>query len=213
VTWDNDRYHRDVTVVTEAPASSTRERLLDAALEVFLARGYDGARLTDVARTAGLTTGAVYSNFRNKAELLSEALAGRTSAEIDTLLGAIPAESLPDALRMLGRGVVDPPHARERTLLLDAIVAARRDADLARLLHERADRRGRQLAELISGAQKAGTVDATLDPDALTRLCTVIALGSVVARALDIPAPDPSTWGDLIDRVVGAISRDPEVMP
>ncbi|MGH9026011.1 MAG: TetR/AcrR family transcriptional regulator [Acidimicrobiia bacterium] len=201
-----------MTTVAVSPAS-TRERLLDAALEVFLAKGYEGARLADVARAAGLTTGAVYSNFRNKAELLSEALGGRTSAEIDALLGAIPAESLPDALRMLGRGLVDPPDARERTLLLDAIVAARRDPDLARLLRDRAERRGGQLGRLIAGAQRAGTVDGDLDPEAVTRLCTAIALGSVVARALDIPAPDPTAWGDLIDRIVGAIAPDPEVTP
>jgi AcrR family transcriptional regulator len=193
-------------VTTLAPEVSTRERLLDAALEVFLAQGYDGARLADVARTAGLTTGAVYSNFRNKAELLSEALGGRTSAEIDELLGAIPAASLPDALRLLGREIVDPPHARERTLLLDAIVAARRDRDLADTLRGRARHRRAQLSELVAGAQRAGTVDPAVDPDAVSRLCTVIALGSVVARALDLPASDPDTWGDLVDRIVAAVA-------
>jgi AcrR family transcriptional regulator len=193
-------------VTAIASEVSTRDRLLDAALEVFMAQGYEGARLADVARTAGLTTGAVYSNFRNKAELLSEALGGRTSAEIDALLGAIPAESLPDALRLLGRGLVDPPHARARTLLLDAIVAARRDDDLARLLHDRAERRGGQLAQLLAGAQRAGTVDPDLDPDAVARLCAVIALGSVVARALELPDPDPDTWGDLVDRLVAAVA-------
>src|SRR5262245_45774637 len=201
-------------MTTLAPEVSTRERLLDAALEVFLAQGYDGARLADVARTAGLTTGAVYSNFRNKAELLSEALGGRTSAEIDELLGAIPAESLPDALRLLGRGVVDPPNARERTLLLDAIVAARRDPDLAAVLRGRAQHRRTQLSELVAGAQRVGTVDRAVDPDAVSRLCTVIALGSVVARALDLPAPDPDTWGDLVDRIVAAVaSPSPEDTP
>jgi len=201
-----------MAVVT--PEVSTRERLLDAAVEVFLDQGYDGARLADVARTAGLTTGAVYSNFRNKTELLSEALGGRTSAEIDALLGAIPAESLPDALRLLGRGLVDPPHARERTLLLDAIVAARRDPDLAQLLRERARRRRDQLTGLVAGAQRAGTVDPELDPDAMARLCAVIAIGNVVARALDLPAPDPDSWGDIVDRIVAAVAPpSPEDTP
>jgi AcrR family transcriptional regulator len=192
-------------VATETPAS-TRERLLDAALEVFLDQGYEGARLADVARKAGLTTGAVYSNFRNKAELLSAALGGRTSAEIDALLGGIPAESLPDALRLLGRGVADPPNARQRTLLLDAIVAARRDPDLAGPLRDRVQRRGDQLADLVTGAQRAGIVDADLDPEAVSRLCAVIALGSVVVRALEFPAPDPSAWGELIDRLVTSLA-------
>ncbi|MHB8507960.1 MAG: TetR/AcrR family transcriptional regulator [Candidatus Dormibacteria bacterium] len=49
--------------------SQTRDRLLEAAARVIVRDGYQGARLADVAREAGLTTGAVYSNFRNKEEL------------------------------------------------------------------------------------------------------------------------------------------------
>lgn len=48
---------------------TTRDRLLDAAAAVIAREGYHRARLVDVAREAGLTTGAVYSNFRDKEEL------------------------------------------------------------------------------------------------------------------------------------------------
>jgi AcrR family transcriptional regulator len=54
---------------------STRQRLLDAATEVFLEKGYEGTRVAEVARRAGLTTGAIYGNFDNKADLLTAALA------------------------------------------------------------------------------------------------------------------------------------------
>ncbi|MDQ6747613.1 MAG: TetR/AcrR family transcriptional regulator [Candidatus Dormibacteraeota bacterium] len=52
------------------PAPGTRDRLLEAAARVIVRDGYQGARLADVAREAGLTTGAVYSNFRSKEDLL-----------------------------------------------------------------------------------------------------------------------------------------------
>ena len=48
---------------------TTRERLLEAAARVIARDGFQGARLADVARDAGLTTGAIYSNFRDKEEL------------------------------------------------------------------------------------------------------------------------------------------------
>lgn len=51
------------------PVLSTRDRLLDAAARVITRDGFHGARLVDVAREAGLTTGAIYSNFRDKEEL------------------------------------------------------------------------------------------------------------------------------------------------
>lgn len=66
----------DVARVGEASTSeSTRQRLLDAATEVFLEKGYEGTRVAEVARRAGLTTGAIYGNFGSKADLLTEALA------------------------------------------------------------------------------------------------------------------------------------------
>lgn len=54
---------------TEAKAQ-TRARLVDAAERVFARRGYQGASVDEVAREAGFTTGAVYSNFGGKEELL-----------------------------------------------------------------------------------------------------------------------------------------------
>jgi AcrR family transcriptional regulator len=47
----------------------TRTVLLDAAQEVFAARGFDGASLDDIAETAGYTRGAIYKHFADKAEL------------------------------------------------------------------------------------------------------------------------------------------------
>lgn len=64
-----------------APADSTRQRLLVAATEVFLEKGYDGTRVAEIARRAGLTTGAIYGNFGSKADLLTAALADGCSTQ------------------------------------------------------------------------------------------------------------------------------------
>ena len=47
----------------------TREHLLAAAAQVFAERGFYGATLDEVARVAGFTKGAVYSNFESKDDL------------------------------------------------------------------------------------------------------------------------------------------------
>jgi AcrR family transcriptional regulator len=47
----------------------TRRALLDAAARVFARRGYQQARLDEIASEAGFTIGAVYSNFSGKEEL------------------------------------------------------------------------------------------------------------------------------------------------
>lgn len=47
----------------------TRRRLLDAAEAVFAQRGFHGASVEEIAREAGATTGALYSNFAGKEDL------------------------------------------------------------------------------------------------------------------------------------------------
>ncbi|MGL6253408.1 MAG: TetR family transcriptional regulator, partial [Billgrantia desiderata] len=54
---------------TKAEAAATREALLDAAEEVFLERGVARTSLEQIAREAGVTRGAVYWHFKNKADL------------------------------------------------------------------------------------------------------------------------------------------------
>ena len=192
-------------MVALAAEATTRDRLIDAATDVFATHGYDGTRLQDVARAAGLTTGAVYSNFRNKGELLFEAIGTRSATEIDSLLRAVQGATLPAALRDLGRRIVERD---ARALLLDAVVAARRDPDLADHLRERAQARESWLSDVAREAQSEDALDTTVDPDALARLCTTIALGSLVVRALDLPMIDPDAWGDIVDRLVDSVAPE-----
>ena len=56
---------------TKEEAQQTRNALLDAAEAVFDARGVSGASLQEVAETAGVTRGAVYWHFRDKADLFN----------------------------------------------------------------------------------------------------------------------------------------------
>jgi AcrR family transcriptional regulator len=50
-------------------AATTRERLVQAAYEVYLEAGWQGASLAGIADRVGLTTGAVYTHFKGKNEL------------------------------------------------------------------------------------------------------------------------------------------------
>ena len=57
-----------------APKGNKRERtraaLLDAALQLVREKGYERTTLEAVAARAGMTTGAIYGNFKNRDELL-----------------------------------------------------------------------------------------------------------------------------------------------
>ncbi|AXL53460.1 hypothetical protein DSC91_006893 [Paraburkholderia caffeinilytica] len=58
----------------EQRKSLTRERLLAAAREVFIEKGFASASVQDIVEAAGYTRGAFYSSFGNKATILLELL-------------------------------------------------------------------------------------------------------------------------------------------
>mgnify|MGYP000926962981 CR=1 FL=1 len=63
-----------IRMIRNQQQQHNRLRLLAAAERIFAARGVAGASLDDVALEAGLTKGAVYSNFRNKGESILEVI-------------------------------------------------------------------------------------------------------------------------------------------
>jgi AcrR family transcriptional regulator len=73
--------------------ADTRARLLEAAAAVIARDGYEKATLASIAERAGLTTGAVYSTYGSKWELLRAVVADRTHA---LSLAALPGTAAPD---------------------------------------------------------------------------------------------------------------------
>jgi AcrR family transcriptional regulator len=73
----------------EEKKALTRAKLLDAAAAVFARKGFNGASLDDVAEEAGLTKGAVYSNFANKDDLISALLEERLDQAQYTIPGLV----------------------------------------------------------------------------------------------------------------------------
>ncbi|WP_444999456.1 TetR family transcriptional regulator [Halomonas mongoliensis] len=81
---------------TKAEAAATREALLDAAEEVFLEKGVARTSLEQIARHAGMTRGAVYWHFRNKADLF-RAMLNRVRMPFQELVEEIGDPGLADA--------------------------------------------------------------------------------------------------------------------
>jgi TetR/AcrR family fatty acid metabolism transcriptional regulator len=55
---------------SETNRPDKRERITDAAIAVFAEKGYHAARVSDVAKEAGVADGTIYLYFRNKEDLL-----------------------------------------------------------------------------------------------------------------------------------------------
>jgi TetR/AcrR family acrAB operon transcriptional repressor len=69
---------------TKEEALETRNRILDTAERVFLKRGVSRTSLDDIAEAAGVTRGAIYWHFKNKADLF-EAMMERVSLPMEDM--------------------------------------------------------------------------------------------------------------------------------
>ena len=98
---------------TAADAAATGRRVLDAALHHFAAHGYSRTSLDAVARTAGVTRGAVYHHYNGKPALFAAA-AQRLHAQVGDAVAAAADAAGPSPRDQLAAG----SHA-----FLDAITA------------------------------------------------------------------------------------------
>jgi TetR/AcrR family transcriptional regulator, acrAB operon repressor len=85
---------------TKMEAAVTREQLLDAAERVFRERGVTRTSLAEVATAAGLTRGAVYWHFKDKAALFA-AMCERATLPLDAMLTAASGEATDEPLAVL----------------------------------------------------------------------------------------------------------------
>jgi len=69
---------------TEGP--STRERILDAAIDLFSQNGFHGSSIRDIARSVGIKESSIYNHFKGKDGILAAILEGYTSTLEGTML-------------------------------------------------------------------------------------------------------------------------------
>lgn len=203
----------DESSVADPPFEDTTdelgERLLAAAAEVFAERGYDKAGVAEIARRAGVTTGAIYARYPGKAELLVEAIDPHAGDELEQLFADHRFQGrMEDILLAAGSGLVNSGDDEGTTaLLLEAFVAARRNPEVARVLRNRVLERRARLIEIVEAAKADGGIDPTIDTDSLVLFCHALGFGFLCVDALDLDVPDQAPWSALLVRLVSALGE------
>jgi len=186
--------------ITGVSAAETRERLLHAAASAFESQGFEGTRVADIAGAAGVSNGALYSHFGSKAALLAEALRDHGSQELASLFLDDPDRTVVDLLVTLGQGLTERP-PEHGALVIEALVAARRDREVAGMMGGHLRERDDWLVGLIRDGQAEGTVDRDLSPEAVSRYCLMLLLGSILLPAAGLPPVDTEEWSAFIVRL------------
>ena len=162
-----------------------RERLLDAALEVFVERGVDGATVRDVTAAAGVTQGLLYHYFDRKDALVRAILEERGFLpELRHLVAGSPDRPASVMLPELAsefRNLLSE-HADLVTLFFSA---GRANAEIQSALQGFIAEGQRLLADYLEGRVAAGELRATDTRAAAQLLLSTIAMGEVTGTEVD----------------------------
>ena len=89
--------------LSETRVRSGRQRVLDAARELFIAHGYNGTNLRDIASRAQVSMGGIYHHFGSKQEIFQTLLAENSLApHMRTLVEAVHDPDFADKLEDVG---------------------------------------------------------------------------------------------------------------
>jgi len=160
---------------TKEEALETRNRIIDTAEHVFFRQGVSRTSLTDIATAAGVTRGAIYWHFKNKADLFA-AMFDRVKLPLDELVAATLDAREPDPLGRIADVLVhclrdtllDP---RRRRILDILFFKCEFTDDMGDVVarHQLNVREGR---ERLEGGLKNAIAKGQLHPDLDTHLAT-----------------------------------------
>jgi len=179
----------------------SRKQLMAAAIDCFARLGYQGTSIDRIARDAGVTKGAVYYHFRDKEELLFEAVKDRIGGfEQQVLEEVSPAQDALDNLRH----VVDACffHATVSnhrrfiiTLMIEALdTNPRLSVEFRNIL-----RRMRVfLADVVRDGQRRGALRAAVSPEAAAAVIAGGIMGAEIQHYQDREQVDLRTILDTL---------------
>jgi AcrR family transcriptional regulator len=194
--FDTKRIQYEVyPVFVDAPAplsprrAQTRARLVEAAEELFVAKGLHGTSIEQVCERAGFTRGAFYSNFASLDALLVAVHERRATLMIDTVREAV-GQATGDDADPTPSSVIDAVLSRLdddrawHVMGVEMSLAALRDPELAARLHAERTELVAALTPVVQRALDASGYDAPLGAAVLTADLVAAYLGTADDRWL-----------------------------
>lgn len=151
--------------------------VLEGARTVFLAQGFEGASVDDIARTAGVSKATLYSYFGDKRMLFLEVAKAECCRQVNEAKGKIgPEVSLKDALTIAAVTLVEFFTSEFYLRMFRVVVAeSERFPELGRQFYETGPKMARErMVEYLTEAEARGEVqidDKALASDMFGEMC------------------------------------------
>ena len=184
-------------VFKQERSRETYEAILRAAATVFAKHGFEKTQAPDIARAAGISTGAVYRYFTDKREIFLEMIDDELdSARKEVEAGMAPANLAdPRAAIDAVLGVFFARAKRNPALTRVYLAMSLSDPDVAKLRAESEAADREVVAALIGAVVPAARIP---DPAAAAFVLQSSALAVAVGAALQKGAPEASVRAELV---------------
>lgn len=194
--------------------ATVRDRVLDAALQLFAQQGYDATSVSQIIALAGTTKGGFYHHYASKESLLYEVYGDLITRQL-TMMDVILARN-------------DPPAVTLRALILDLVQTTASGAQRAKIFlrelnclgdeptneYRRLRRRYHDgVKDLIGSAQLAGAFSRVASAETVTLTIFGVINQLPVWYRADGPRQPVEIAGELADLVLAALRVDMDRNP
>ncbi|MFM8826242.1 MAG: TetR/AcrR family transcriptional regulator [Actinomycetota bacterium] len=192
----------------------TAEAIVREAKAIIDERGEPALRVTEIAERCGVAPSVLYHHFRDREDIIAAVREAEFVARIESDAGtigglALSTDNAAAIMALIVEDMSDPRNEERRQYRherMQALVAARLDPDLQARLVAAQEKLSAVIVGAIEDAQRAGLLDASLDPKALAFLLEVIPLGTSLATVYGDQLPGRESWEALLTRVVTALT-------
>lgn len=183
-----------------------REAIVEAAAQVFLELGFDGASMAQIAARVGGSKGTLYGYFSSKEELFVEVIHTMAKLYLEPIFEALQKnhDDLRDALQQFGERTLAVLCLETSIQARRAIIAQSGRSDIGMRFYERGPKKGaRQVAVFLAHQIEAGKL-RPCDPDvAACHLMALLDSETVVPCLLGVhPQPTPAHLQAAVSRAL-----------
>jgi AcrR family transcriptional regulator len=188
---------------------TARERLLDAAANLFAERGFRGASVADVAAQAGLTKGALYWHFKSKEELFFALLEERVDRHLRALMdltGGAPRDQ--ETAARVSSGIAELVDQQRPLVLLmhEYWALAVRDPEVCQRYVERQRSLTESLAQALEARHRTTGVALTVPAQRLATAIVALANGLAIDHIADPNAVPEDLFGEMLSLIYDGLA-------
>lgn len=182
------------------PREFDEEEVLETALSLFRAKGFDGTTVADLEHATGLGRASLYGAFGDKRALFLKVLARYCDTAMERQLERLRA---PDAGRAailsvfaeIARAATADRERKGCMMTNCSVELAERDPELACAAARSLDRFEQAFAQAVATGQERGEIACGADPRTVARFLTVFMEGMLVLARI---RPDAAWLGDAV---------------